>query len=92
MNLFKYIFSSNYREEVRIMLEDINPAVLIESGVVKEMYTTKVGRFCRIRTAHEGEEIWRFRPVFPNNDIDVPAGAFKTLEEFIHYTLKETQL
>ncbi len=63
-----------------------------EPGTTRESLTDEAGCYARIRTAHCGVELWRYRSVINNGynlrEINAPASEFKTLTEFILYVQK----
>jgi hypothetical protein len=65
-----------------------------EPGINKESLTDETGCYARIRTAHYGVELWRYRTSLhyghDPREISAPADNFKTLTEFIIWVQKRS--
>lgn len=64
-----------------------------EPGITRESLTDESGCYARIRTSHDGIELWRYRTsLHCDRDIremSAPASEFNTLTEFIIWVQKE---
>ena len=63
-----------------------------ETGITREYTKALFGVAARIRSSHEGEELWRYRICnHPSNvyrTYDYSADSFDSLDEFIEYIEK----
>ena len=73
--------------------EQIKKMLKKEPGITKESLTDETGCYARIRTAYDGQELWRYRTSLhyghDTREISAPAGDFKTLTEFILWVQTE---